>query len=66
MRYIVNTNLEERIIELLPDVDAQIFWLSYFKPQLSAPGDEVIEAIRELAEMLGLGEYFAQQYKELR
>ena len=60
MRYIVNTNLEAQICQLLaPSIDAQIFWLSYFKPQLSCPGDELIEALREVAESVGLGEYHA-------
>ena len=47
MRYIVNTNLEGQITAMLSkSVDAQIFWLSYFKSQLSCPGDEFIEALR--------------------
>ena len=67
MRYIVNTNLEAQICQLLgSSVDAQIFWLSYFKPQLACPGDELIEAIREVAESIGLTEYFASQHKELQ
>jgi hypothetical protein len=47
MKYIVNNNLEGQICELLKNnVDAQIFWLSYFKPQLSCSADEFFEAIR--------------------
>ena len=66
MRYIVNTNLEAQIISLLSkSVDAQIFWLSFFKSQLSCPGDEFLEALRQMSEMLGGTEFFAGKLKDL-
>jgi hypothetical protein len=66
MKYIVNTNLEGQICKILAgSVDAQIFWLSFFKPQLSCPADEFVEAIRQLAEMNGMGYYFNNKYKDL-
>jgi len=66
MKYIVNTNLEGQICKILADsVDAQIFWLAFFKPQLSCPADEFIEAIRQLAEMNAMGYYFHAKYEEL-
>lgn len=65
MKYIVNTNLEGQICKILAEsVDAQIFWLSFFKPQLSCPADEFVEAIRQLAEMNGMGYYFNYKYKD--
>ena len=66
MKYIVNTNLEGQICKILAEsVDAQIFWLSFFKPQLSCPADEFVEAIRQLAEINGMGHYYYYRYKDL-
>lgn len=54
MKYVVNTNLEAQITSILTaDVDAQIFWLTFFKSQMACPGDEFLEAIRECYEMIG-------------
>jgi hypothetical protein len=65
MKYIVNTNLEGQICNLLSQsVDAQIFWLAFFKPQLSCPADEFFEAIREVAEINGIREFFNRKYSE--
>jgi len=66
MKYIVNNNLEAQICELLKnDVDAQIFWLSYFKPQLSCSADEFCEAIRQVAEINNIQPgYYASKYEE--
>ena len=63
----VNTNLEGQICNILADsVDAQIFWLAFFKPQLSCPADEFVEAIRQLAEINDMGYYFYYKYKDLQ
>jgi hypothetical protein len=65
MKYIVNTNLEGQITKILSaNVDAQLFWLAFFKPQLTCSADEFFEAIRQLAEINGLPQYYAQNYKE--
>jgi len=46
-------------------VDAQLFWLSYFKPQLSCSADEFFQAIKELAEINNLQPSFvASQYRQ--
>jgi len=45
-------------------VDAQLFWLSFFKPQLSCSADEFFEAVRELAEMSNLPGFFPRHIKE--
>jgi hypothetical protein len=55
MKYIVNTNLEGQICKILSaNVDAQLFWLAFFKPQLTCSADEFFEAIRQLAEINGM------------
>lgn len=60
MKYIVNNNLELQICEhLKASVNAQIFWLSFFKPQLSCSADEFFEGIRQLAELSNQSGYFA-------
>jgi hypothetical protein len=65
IKYIVNNNLETQICEdLKGSVDAQLFWLSFFKPQLSCSADEFFEAVRELAEMSNLPGFFARHIKE--
>ena len=46
-------------------VASQIFWLSYFKPQLSCPGDEFVEAMRQVAEISGVSPYFYSKIREL-
>ena len=67
MKYIVNTSLEGQILDVLKDsVDAQLFWLSFFKSQLACSGDEFMESIRQLAELNGIGGYYAAKYEELR
>lgn len=41
LKYIVNNNLEGQICKMLAkSVDAQLFWLSFFKPQISCSADE--------------------------
>lgn len=64
IKYIVNNNLEKQICGSfgLSD-DAQIFWLSFFKPQLSCSADEFFEAVRQLYEMANLPGQFASQFK---
>jgi hypothetical protein len=55
MKYIVNPNLEGQICKMLSkSIDAQLFWLSFFKSQLSCSSDEFIEAVRQFAEMNGI------------
>lgn len=47
MTYIVNTDAIGVITECLKDsIDAQVFWITYFKPQLACPADEFVEAFR--------------------
>lgn len=65
MKYIVNTKLEGTICSILSSsIDAQMFWLAFFKPQLSCPADEFIEALRQVAEFNGMGYYYYNKYQE--
>jgi hypothetical protein len=66
IKYIVNNNLETQICELLKDnVDAQLFWLSFFKPQLSCSADEFLEAVRSAAEINNIQPgWYASKYAE--
>jgi hypothetical protein len=65
MKYIVNANLEGQICKTLSNSeDAQLFWLAFFKPQLTCAADEFFEAIRQLAEINGINDYYALKYKE--
>jgi len=49
---------------LKPSVNAQLFWLSFFKPQLSCSSDEFFEAVRQFSEMSGIPEYFSEHQAE--
>lgn len=51
-KYIVNNSLAGDIQTALADnVDAQVFWLSFFKPQKACAADEFFEAIRQICEI---------------
>jgi hypothetical protein len=46
-KYIVNNNLVSEICEKLSgSLDAQVYWLSFFKPQKACSADEFYESIR--------------------
>jgi hypothetical protein len=51
-KYIVNNNLAPEIQQKLEDsIDAQVFWLSFFKPQKACAADEFFEALRQACEV---------------
>lgn len=59
-KYIVNNNLAEEICAKLGDsVDAQVFWLTFFKPQKACAADEFIESLRQLTEINKIQGYAA-------
>lgn len=65
MKYIVNTNLENIICSSLSkSVDAQLFWLAFFKSQLNSAADEFFEAVRQISELNGLPGYYSKKFKE--
>ena len=51
-KYIVNNNLAPEIQAKLEDsMEAQVFWLSFFKPQKACAADEFFEALRQACEV---------------
>jgi hypothetical protein len=58
-KYVLNNNLRSKIMSLLTgSVNAQIFWLTFFKTQLSCGADEFFEVIRQLCEINHLQGYW--------
>ena len=52
LKYVLNNDVRVQVQHFLQSSrDAQIFWLSNFKPQLACPADEFFEAIRQLCEV---------------
>lgn len=61
-KYIVNNNLCGDITKALENsVDAQVFWLSFFKPQKACAADEFFEAIRQLCEVNKIQDFWTAQ-----
>ena len=50
-KYIVNRDLVSQICSKLKSRNTQVFWLSFFKSQLSCSADEFFTAIKELSEI---------------
>jgi hypothetical protein len=46
-KYIINNNINEKVMQFLPTVQARIFWLSHFKCQTSVSADDFFQALRE-------------------
>jgi len=64
-KYIVNNNLTTDICNALEsNVDAQVFWLSFFKPQKACAADEFFEAVRQLCEINKLQDYWTAKEQE--
>jgi hypothetical protein len=60
-KYIVNNSLAKDINQCLgKSLDAQVFWLSFFKPQKACSADEFFEAIRQLCEINKMQNYWCQ------
>lgn len=60
-KYIVNNCLVRDICACLKSKDAQVFWLSFFKPQKACSADEFFEAIRQLCEINKIQEYYTSK-----
>jgi len=52
----------ESICKLCKSQDLKVFWLSFFKAQLSCSADEFINALREYSEMGLAQDYFKSKY----
>lgn len=46
-KYIINNNISDKVMQLLPSQHARIFWLSNFKCQTSVSADDLFQALRE-------------------
>ncbi len=46
-KYVINKDQTQSICKTLKSQEARVFWLSFFKAQLSASADEFIGALRE-------------------
>ena len=60
-KYIVNNSLAKDINAALgSNLDAQVFWLTFFKPQKACSADEFFEAVRQLCEINKMQNYWSQ------
>lgn len=53
LRYMINSRLVDLVVRTLPDKDAVVFWLSYFKTKAAVSADDFFMAIKEIALMNG-------------
>ena len=64
-KYIINNDLSADIVKCLANSpDAQVFWLSFFKPQKSCAADEFFEAIRSLCEVNKIQAFWSSKEQE--
>ena len=62
-KYIISKDQVHTVCKALShSPDAQVFWLSFFKSQLSVSADEFISALRELCLFNSIPEYFEAHY----
>ena len=62
-KYVINKDQTSSICRALKSREARVFWLSFFKAQLAASGDEFIGAIRDYCIMNQIPEHFAAQFE---
>jgi len=61
-KYIVNNDLAADICTALNEsFEAQVFWLSFFKPQKASSADEFFEAIRQLCEVNKIQDFWVRK-----
>ena len=58
LKYIINKDQVISICEMAKSFESKVFWLTYFKPQLSCTSDEFVNALREVCEMSLVPEFF--------
>ena len=59
-KYIMNNDLTDKICSQLQTQSAQVFWLSFFKSQLAVSADDFFGALRELANMNKIPQFYEQ------
>lgn len=57
-KYIMNNDLTGKICENLQTQNSQVFWLTFFKSQAAISADDFFSALRELANMNKVPEFF--------
>lgn len=50
---------------LAGNVEAQLFWLTFFRSQLAVPADEFVDALRQLAMLNNIEAYFRRVQRHL-
>ena len=65
-KYIVNRDLVDEICKALQTREARVFWLTFFKSQLSCSADEFFGSVRELCEMNLIPEYFNSKFDDYK
>jgi len=61
-KYVINKDQTANICKSLKSQEARVFWLSFFKAQVSASADEFIGALREYCIMNQIKEHFDARY----
>lgn len=61
-KYLLSNDLKAKIVQQLEgSVDAQVFWLSFFKPQLACAADDFFDAIRQLCEINSMKKHWVKE-----
>ena len=63
-KYIMNNDLTKKICEGLKVQNSQVFWLSFFKSQSAVSADDFFSALRELAHMNKVPEFYTANLPE--
>jgi len=63
-KYIMNNDLTAKICSTLKVQNAQVFWLSFFKSQSAVSADDFFSAIRELAHMNKVPQFYTANLPE--
>ena len=61
-KYIISKDQVNSIMALAPSKEVRVFWLSFFKAQLSCTSDEFVNALREVNEMACSSSVFQATY----
>ena len=59
-KYIMNNDLTKKVCDSLRLINVQVFWLTFFKSQAAISADDFFGALRELANMNKIPEFYNQ------
>jgi len=57
-KYIMNNDLTAKVCQDLQTQSSQVFWLSFFKSQAAISADDFFGALRELANMNKIPQFY--------